>query len=477
MNKQIVTRFAPSPTGDPHIGNVRTALYAWLFARQNEGEFLIRIEDTDQARSVEGSEEKILEMWKWLGFDYDQEIIRQSDRKAVYGEIANKLVEEGKAYRCFCTSEELDVMRKEQQARKEQPRYNGRCRNLSAEEVVIRKDNDDAFVIRLATPEDGETVVHDVIRGEVAFPNSNIDDLVLLKGDGFPTYHLAHVIDDQEQKVTHVIRAEEWLPSLPKHILIHKALEYELPIYAHLPMIFATDKSKLSKRHGAVSVFDFKDQGYLRGALINFMLLLGWHPKKGSEKEIFTREEMLEEFKLEDVQKSGAVFDYQKLDSMNSIYIRQTSIEDIVTEVNRLGIKINIPDNIKIEAVVNLEKERIKKLSELSEKLNPLLDGIDYDGEILVWKKSNKDTAFSRLGVMSDFLSGVSESEWRAEGLETKVKEKIEYEGLGVGDTLWPLRVSLSGQQNSPGPFEIMEVFGKEESLRRIKVGLEKISK
>ncbi len=475
--KKVVTRFAPSPTGDPHIGNVRTAFYAWLFARQHEGEFLIRIEDTDRARSVEGSEEKILKMWKWLGFDYDREIIRQSERKSVYGEIAEKLVENSKAYRCFCAPERLDAMRKEQQARKEQPRYDEHCRNISAEESDERKNNGEEFVIRLITPEGGETVACDIIRGKVEFPNNNIDDLVLLKRDGFPTYHLAHVIDDYEQGVTHVIRSEEWLPSLPKHILIHDALGYELPNYAHLPMILATDKSKLSKRHGAVSVLDFKAQGYLPEAIVNFMLLLGWHPKDGSEQEVFDLDDMKKQFALEDVQKSGAVFDYQKLDWMNAHYIRRMESDLLYDSVlpffekndayKGLDFLGNNETSELLKRALRLEQDRVKKLSEFPDALGFVFFEPTYDNpDILIWKKSDKAETVDRLEMLAELLNGIVS--WNEEEIEKTVKDKIESEGYGNGDTLWPLRVALSGREKSPGPFEIAEVIGKEKTINRI---------
>ncbi len=467
-DKKVVTRFAPSPTGDPHIGNIRTAFYAWLFARQNGGEFLIRIEDTDRNRMVEGSEERILETWKWLGFDYDRDIIRQSERKAIYEKIATKLVNDGKAYFCFCAQERLEAVRKEQQARKEQPRYDGTCRELSEEEVSNHLNNNDKYVVRLKTPEEGETVISDIVRGDVVFPNDNIDDLVLLKGDGFPTYHLAHIVDDREQGVTHVIRAEEWLPSLPKHVLIHKALGYDVPKYAHLPIILATDKSKLSKRHGAVSVSDFREQGYIPQALVNFMLLLGWHPKDGSEQEVFTIEEMMRQFKLEDVQKSGAIFDYRKLDWMNMEYIRRMSADTLFSFALPFfkKSKVNI-DSELLKRALKLEQKRIKKLSELPDALRFVFEDIEYDPDILIWKNSDKEEAISRLTMLSELLSNIDN--WTEENIERVVKAKIEEEGYGNGDTLWPLRVALSGRKNSPGPFEIADVLGKEKSLDRIK--------
>lgn len=469
--EKVVTRFAPSPTGEPHIGNVRTAFYAWLFARKHNGEFLVRIEDTDRKRLVEGSEERILEMWASIGLDYDGEIVRQSDRKDIHKKVAEELVENGKAYKCFCTSEELDAMRKAQQEKKEQPRYNGTCRTLTPEQVAEKGDMQ--YVVRLATPETGQTVVQDIIRGEVSFDNAGIDDFVVLKADGFPTYHLAHIVDDHESNVTHVIRAEEWLNSLPKHYLIHEALGWNVPTYAHLPIVLATDKSKLSKRHGAVSMLEFRDLGYLPEALINFMLLLGWHPKEGSEQEIFTIEEMKEQFALEDVTKSGAVFDYQKLDWMNAEYIKKLSPKELLAAAEPFVEGLEA-EHINMEDAVVLEQERIKKLSDLTESLIFLFEDTEYEADLLVWKKSDAKGAQEHLTVVKELLESVSD--WNTETLESTIKARIEKDDLGMGDTLWPMRTALTGQKNSPGPFEVAAVLGKEKSLHRIETALSKLS-
>lgn len=474
ISKKVVTRFAPSPTGEPHIGNVRTAFYAWLFARKHNGEFLVRIEDTDRTRLVEGSAERILEMWEWLGLDYDGEVIYQSTRKDIHQKYAEQLVEEGKAYKCFCTSEELDAMRKAQQERKEQPRYDSRCRHLSEEEILKQVQNDKPYVIRLATPETGETVVQDIIRGEVTFDNAGIDDLVILKADGFPTYHLAHIVDDHDSNVTHVIRAEEWLNSLPKHYLIHQALGWDVPTYAHLPIVLATDKSKLSKRHGAVSMLEFRDLGYLPPALINFMLLLGWHPKEGSEQEVFTIEEMKEQFDLADVTKSGAVFDYQKLDWMNAEYIKKLSTKELLAVAEPFIEGFENIEGIDLEAAVTMEQERIKRLAELTESLMFLFKDIEYEAELLVWKKSDAQGALEHLKIVHELIEGVDD--WSIESIEAIIKERIEKDNLGMGDTLWPMRTALTGEKNSPGPFEVAYVLGKEKCLYRINKAIEQLT-
>lgn len=477
IEKQVITRFAPSPTGDPHIGNIRSALYAWLFARQNGGKFLLRIEDTDRNRRQENSEKYIIDSLTWLGLNWDGEAVFQSERRAQHEEAAMELVRTGHAYRCFCSGERLEQMRKEQQERKEPPRYDRTCRDLTQETIVENLKNNQPFVIRFKIPDGGETSVNELIRGKLVFKNDELDDFVILKSDKFPTYHLAHVVDDRHSEVTHVIRGDDWIPSLPKHVLLHQAFEWELPIYAHLPMVLATDKAKLGKRHGAVGVLEFKELGYLPDAMVNFLLLLGWHPKKGSEKEIFTQEEMFAEFKLEDIQKSGAVFDYQKLDWINAQYIKSLKAEQLAQYAKPFVQKLidNNKTGVKLEDAVTLEQGRITKLSELSERLAFAFDPVDYDGELLIWKKSDRETAVKRLTLTHAILAEISEDDWNIEALESRIKSEIEAKDLGMGDTLWPLRTALAGQKDSPGPFEIAAVLGKKETLNRITTGLNKL--
>ena len=282
----VRTRFAPSPTGDPHIGNIRSALFAWLFARHKQGEFIIRIEDTDRERSVEGSVDRIKESLEFLGLDYDEGLDKggeygpyvQSERQDLYKKHAQQLVDEDKAYHCFCSPERLDEMRKEQQKNKQAPKYDRKCLQLSEAEIKEKLAAGEPHVIRFEVPE-GITAFKDVVRGKVSIKNDTLDDQVILKSDGFPTYHLAVIVDDHLMKISHIIRAEEWLPSTPKHILLYQAFNWDVPEYVHLPMILGSDKKKLSKRHGAVSFLDYRDRGYLPEALVNFMAFLGWNPK------------------------------------------------------------------------------------------------------------------------------------------------------------------------------------------------------
>lgn len=355
--QNIVTRFAPSPTGDLHIGGLRTALYAWLYARQHGGKFLLRIDDTDRNRYQPGSDQGIFDALDWVGLNYD-ETFRQSERREIHQQHAEQLISNGHAYRCFCTPERLDEMRKDQQAKKEPPRYDRTCRDLDESEIKQKLEHSTAYTIRFKIPDSGETTVHDIVRGMVTFQNSELDDFVLLKSDGYPTYHLATIVDDHEFGITHVTRSEEWFPSLPKHVLLYQAFGWELPQFVHYSMILAPDKSKLSKRHGATGVLEFKKLGFLPEALINFVLLLGWHPKEGSEQEFFTKEDMFKQFDLKDVQKSAAIFDHQKLDWMNAHYIREMSLDQL-TELAKPYFA-SVEDITLLQQAISLEQERIK---------------------------------------------------------------------------------------------------------------------
>jgi glutamyl-tRNA synthetase len=476
MNK-IKTRFAPSPTGDLHIGSLRTALFTYLFAKKNNGEFVLRIEDTDQDRLKEGSVDSILEGLSWANIKADNldNIPYQSTRIEIYKKYAEQLVNEGKAYYCFCTQEALAEMRKIQEQNKQAPKYDRRCLKLTQEEVEEKLKKGTPHVIRMKIPE-GKTKFNDLIRGEVEFDHKEIDDQVLLKSDGFATYHLAHIIDDHETEITHVIRAEEWLPSTPKHVLLYQMFNWDLPEFAHIPLILAPDKSKLSKRHGATGVLEFKKLGYLPEAVLNYIALLGWNP--GNEQEIFTLEKLENEFSLDKVHKAGAVFDIEKLDWMNGSYIRELSLENFTERCMPYLVDANLVDSESydekyIQSVVVLEQERIKKLSEIPEVTEYFFKEISYDKELLKWKKSDLATAKSRLEFIYEELNKIPEENWTRSSLEQLLIDVIKVKDLGVGDTLWPMRVALTGQQNSPGPFEVAEVLGKEKSLERIKKAID----
>lgn len=475
MPQKFATRFAPSPTGDLHIGGLRTALFAYLFAQKNQGKFFLRIEDTDQTRYKEGSVDGIITGLKWAGLHYDGQIVYQSKRTEIYQKHAAELVENGHAYHCFCTADDLASMRQEQTADGNTvTRYDRRCLSLTPEEVKSRLDSGVPHVIRLKVPS-GETEFTDLIRGQVKINNADIDDQILLKSDGFPTYHLANVIDDHEMGITHVIRAEEWLPSTPKHIILYQMFGWEIPEFVHLSMILAPDRTKLSKRHGATSVLEFKNLGYLPEAVVNYIALLGWNP--GTEQEIFSLKELEHEFDLAKVNKAGAIFDINKLDWMNGHYIRQKTIKELAALClpyleNDKNIKIQEYKNNYIELVVGLEQERLKKLSEIGERTKYFFVHPTVDPQMLVWKKSTPEETQERLKFLLEFLITIPEENWTRNTLEEVLIEEIKKHGYGNGDTLWPMRVALSGEEKSPSPFEIAEVLGKEETLERLKVSI-----
>jgi len=339
MNKPVRTRYAPSPTGFPHVGNIRTALFAWLFARHHGGRFIVRIEDTDVARRVEGAVEAILDSLRWLGMDWDEgpEVggeygpYFQSQRLELYREAAERLVAQGDAYYCYCSTQRLAEMREEQARRKRSSGYDRRCRDLSDAERAQKEAEGVTPVVRFRMPREGQTAFNDIIRGTVVFENSQLDDFVLLKSDGYPTYHLANVVDDHLMEINHVIRAEEWLSSVPRHKLLYQALGYEIPQMAHLPMILGPDRAKLSKRHGAVSITEYQEQGYLPEAMLNFLALLGW--SLDDKTELLSRQELIASFSLERVSKTAAIFNQEKLDWMNGVFLRELSHEELSKKI------------------------------------------------------------------------------------------------------------------------------------------------
>ncbi len=471
------TRFAPSPTGDLHIGGLRTALFAYLFAKKNHGEFVLRIEDTDQTRYKEGSVDSILQGLFWAGINHDGEITYQSKRTEIYQKYAKELINNGHAYYCFCSAETLDEMRKEQEVKKQAPMYDRRCLNLSNEEIAKKLQAGEPYVIRLKIPA-GQTKLTDLIRGQIEIDNANIDDQVLIKSDGFPTYHLANVVDDHEMNITHVIRAEEWLPSTPKHLILYQMFSWTPPEFAHLSMILAPDKSKLSKRHGATSVMEFKNLGYLPEAVVNYIALLGWNP--GSDKEIFSLENLEYEFSLDRVQKAGAIFDIEKLNWFNGHYIRQKSLDELtdlclpyltICHPERSATKWSEAEGSRVylSKIVALEQERLKKLSDIKEATEYFFTEPIYEKELLQWRKADLNDAKNKLEFLLTELQKVPNENFTRSALEQLIKGLIEAEKLDTGAVLWPMRVALSGRKNSPGPFELAEVLGKEKSLGRIK--------
>jgi len=481
MKKNRV-RFAPSPTGFLHVGGFRTALYNFLFARKNKGAFILRIEDTDKKRLVPGAKENLLKTLDWAGLSFDEGPFIQSERLEIYQKYAHDLVKNGQAYYCFCEPARLEKLKEGQRAKKQAPMYDRYClRNVSEDEINKNLKNNCSFTIRLKIPENKKIEFTDLIRGKVSIDTSTIDDQVLLKSDGFPTYHLANVVDDHLMEITHVIRGEEWLPSTPKHILLYQAFGWDIPAYAHLPLLLNTDRSKLSKRQGDVAVEDYIKKGYLKEAIINFVALLGWNPGEGSTQEIFSIEDLIEKFDLKHVHKSGAVFDLQKLDWLNSLYIKKLSLQKLYEKSLDFFQQKNFYQNATkekkseeyLKKVLAIEHDRLNNLSEVGEYNKFFFQDIDYPKELLKWKSMNDYNLKKSLEQSKEVLEKIAEKDWTKELLE---KTLLESAGDKRGDLLWPLRAALTGEKKSPPPFEVLWVLGKDESLKRLNFALNKAS-
>ncbi len=496
-DNKVRTRIAPSPTGFAHVGTLRGALYNYIFAKKNNGSFILRIEDTDRNRLVEGAFEDVVKTMSDFGLTPDEGPIwengkikevgdvgpyTQSKRLDLYKKYAQELFEKKSAYHCFCTQARLEELRKSQEAQKRAPRYDKHCLNLTTDEVKAKLDAGESHVIRLNVPMGQSIKFTDLVHGEVIFSSNDIDDQVLMKSDGFPTYHLAVVVDDYLMNITHVLRGDEWLPSTPKHLLLYAAFAWPVPKYAHLPLLLSPSKKKLSKRDGDVAVKDFIAQGYLPEALLNFVALLGWNPK--SERELFTLDELVEEFKLENVNKAGAVFDLNKLDWINGLYIRKMPIEELHKRIEPFLKEADLPyENFSVEfvrEVVRLEQERLKKLSEIGERVRYFFQEPAYEPDLLIWKKSSREDTKNNLQLLYSFYQEIPQEKFTREKLETETKKFLEEKKVSNADALWPLRACLTGLPASPSPFEIMAAFallpnGKEVALRRIHNAIEKL--
>ena len=523
QSQKVRTRFAPSPTGFVHIGSLRTALFAFLFARHNGGVNVLRVEDTDQNRKVEGALENLLKVMEEMGIEFDEGFYLTDDNKVglsaeasakveergefgpylqskrleLYQKHAQELIANKKAYYCFCSEQRLDDLRKEQTALKKPPMYDRHCRNLSTDEVQAQLTEFKAAgknpVVRFAIPEEGQTVIHDLVYGDITYEHKILDDQVIIKSDGFPTYHLAVVVDDHYMQITHVIRGEEWIPSTPKHLLIYRALNWEPTQFAHLPLIVNPDKTKLSKRQGDVSVEDFLNKGYLKEALINFVALLGWNPK--TEQEMFLMDDLIKQFDLSKVNKSGAVFDPIKLDWINSQYIRTKTDSDLAGSLlpywQQSGIDTDKFKQEYFAAIAGLEKERLKKLSEIGERTKYFFAEPEYNPELLIWKKrsvaksaeasgeggSDKEKTKLVLQELAELLTSIED--FSKENLEIQIKKFIADKNYDNGSVLWPLRAALTGQEKSPGPFEVCATLalglGKQEILARLQSAIDKL--
>ncbi len=487
MPDTVRTRFAPSPTGFPHVGNIRTALFAWLFARHNHGSLVVRIEDTDVARTVPGAVEAILDSLKWLQIDWDEgpEVggeygpYFQSQRLALYHEAAERLVRQGSAYYCYCTPERLEAMRAEQMKHRRPPGYDRACRTLSPDECARRDAAGIKKVVRFKMPLGGQTRFNDLIWGDVVFENSTLDDMVLLKSDGYPTYHLANIVDDHAMAITHVIRAEEWLSSTPRHVLLYQALGYQPPFFAHLPIILGPDRSKLSKRHGAVSLIEYREQGYLPEAMMNFLALLGW--SLDDRTELFTRQQLIESFTLERVGKVAAIFNREKLDWMNGVYIRNLTPDNFMARCMPF-LEKGLPPEARplspeyVRRVLPLVQERVKVLSEVAGLTDFFfVERLDYDAGLLIVKGMDKqstshtlETALARLRTLEKFDK---------DSLEALLRPLAEELKLKTGQLFGTLRVAVTGRTVAPPLFETMAVLGKERCLARIESALARLAK
>lgn len=480
--RPVRTRYAPSPTGDPHVGNIRTALFAWALARRTGGQFLLRIEDTDRTRYVPSSLEAIYESLRWLGLEWDEGPLVggpyapyiQSERLPYYHKVANQLLNEGKAYRCFCTVERLDALRAEQQRRKQPPGYDGHCRSIPRDEAEARAD--EPHVIRFKMPRDGQTILHDAIRGEVVFENALQDDFVLLKSDGFPTYHLAAIADDIAMNITHVIRGEEWLSSAPKHIRLYEALGTPQPVWAHLPVILGTDRKKLSKRSGDTSVLEYRDKGYLPEAMVNFLALLGW--SLDDKTTVVDRETFVKNFSLERVGANPAVFDIEKLDYLNGYYIRAMDPSRWAATVrdwcaNRLAPAVGSSfDPSLAEAVAPLLQERVTRLSDIDDLVRFLFteQAPDYPPEQLVERiGGDRELALRVINGALDALDSIPEDRWNRDTIEVAVRGLEDVLGNKLRKFISVLYVAIMGRPQGIPLFDSMALLGRERSLRRIR--------
>lgn len=480
MSSNFRVRFAPSPTGEPHVGNIRTAIFDWLLAQRHGGEFIVRVEDTDRARAVDGAIEGMIDALKWLGLEWDEgpdiggkyAPYIQSQRLRLYSKHAEQLVEAGFAYRCYCSPERLDAVRKARSKQQNATGYDRHCRNLSHEERSHLEAETDAKgespVIRFKMPLEGTTTVDDLVRGEVTFENRLVDDFVMLKSDGYPTYHLAHLVDDHEMQITHVLRGEEWLPSVPRHLQLYKSFGWQPPLFAHLPIILAPDRSKLSKRHGATSLLDYCEMGYLPHTMVNFLTLLGW--SLDDKTELFSTRDLIENFSIERVSKSGAIFNNDKLDWMNGHYIREMSADELADALLDFWAAFpppeipNLPSRELALKIVPLVQERLKTLRDAAPLVAFLFKcDIEYDSDDLIQRRMDADSTRGCLNAAHDGLAALDTFD--AGPIEALLRGMVKDLDVKAGQLFGTLRVATTGQRIAPPLFESLEVLGRERSL------------
>ena len=482
MNK-VRTRFAPSPTGYMHIGNLRTALFTYIIAKKNGGDFILRIEDTDRERYVEGATEVIYKTLRECGLNWDEgpDISGpvgpyiQSERMGMFKKYAEKLVEKGEAYYCFCDKDRLEELKAVQEASGVMPMYDRHCRNLSKEEIDKKLKEGVPYVIRQKVPLEGTTTFHDELYGDITVENSTLDDQILIKTDGLPTYNFANVVDDHLMGITHVVRGNEYLSSAPKYNLLYKAFGWEVPTYIHVEHIMKDKQHKLSKRDGDASYEDLMKKGYLKEAVINYIALLGWAPK--GENEIFTLDELIDEFDISGISKSPAIFDPVKLRALNGVYIKKMDDADFLKAAEPyIRQTVKKPD-ADIAFIASLLKPRTEIFTEIPEQVDFIDSLPDYDNSLYCHKKmkTNEENSLSSLKEILPVLEGVSD--WTTENIHEALFALIERLGVKNGIVLWPLRVAVSGKSFTPGGgIELCYILGKEESLARIRKGIEKLS-
>ncbi len=479
----VRTRIAPSPTGEPHIGNMYVALVNWAFAHQNAGKFIVRIEDTDRTRFVEGAERMFLDAMAWLGLDHDEGPdcggpvgpYRQSERLALYREHTERLIAGGHAYRCFCTPERLKAVRDARQKSGEQTGYDRTCRTLDPAESARRAAAGEPHTVRLAVPLAGETRFEDGLRGPIVILNATVDDQVLLKSDGFPTYHLAVVVDDHLMGVTHVVRAEEWIVSTPKHVLLYEAFGWAVPKFYHLPLIRNPDRSKLSKRKNPTNVLWYRQEGFLPEAVVNFLGMLG-HSMPDA-REIFTREEYLREFSWERVVTSGPVFDMEKFEWLNGMWIRRLPVEPLAARLRAEGfVPAGFPPE-RLAGAVRLTQERMRRLKDFADLAAFFAARLPYEASLLVPDKKGKPTktAPETRQALERWRSVLADlPDWKAAAMEAAGRALADALGWKAGDLFTPLRVAVTCRRVSTPLFETMEVLGREECLARLDEAAEK---
>lgn len=490
----VRVRFAPSPTGYLHIGGLRTALYNYLFAKKNNGKFILRIEDTDQTRFVEGAIENLINSLNWAGIAYDEgvfiengEIVEkgdygpyiQSKRLEIYKKFVDELIEKGHAYYCFCTKERLDKVREEQKISGQIPRYDGFCRNISLEEAKKRIENGEEYVVRLKLPHNRDIDFYDMVRGNITINTSDMDDQVLLKSDGYPTYHLAVVVDDHLMGITHIVRGEEWLPSTPKHVYLYEAYGWEKPTYVHLPTVLNKDRKKLSKRQGDVSVEDFRNKGYLPEALVNYLALVGWSPE--DNEEIMSLEDMVEKFSFERVSKTGGIFDIDKLNWINGHYIRNSSTERIRELAIPYLIKENLIDdecaheNTQwLDCLVETLKESISTISEIPQKAKFIFSEEIEIEEKLFNEFLNNDNTKILMSAIIEEITNIDEFD--LEEAKTFMKKIQQKTGIKGKNLFMPTRVALTGSEHGPELVNILYLLGKDKIIKRARKVIEKLS-